>query len=193
MEYIIKNINDYKDLNINNFKGIIKKEKFDKIFKLKNNNDKLRSLVGELILIELFNKNNIKYQEIEIIYNEYGKPLIKDSKYFYNISHSGDYVICALSNKQIGIDIEKVRDINLKISNQFATKSEKEYINNPKTFFQIYILKEAYFKMLGTNLNNILNIEFNIKDNTITCSNSNINASFINDLDDYIISYIETK
>ncbi len=193
MEYIIKNINDYKDIEIDKFKSIIKKEKYNKISKLRNYNDKLRSLVGELSLIELLNKNNIKYQDIEIIYNEFGKPLIKDLKYFYNISHSGDYVICTLSNKPIGIDIEKIKDIDLKISNQFATNKEKEYIRNNKTFFQIYTLKEAYFKMLGTNLNNILDIEFNISNNNIICSDSNINAYFINELDDYVISYIETK
>jgi 4'-phosphopantetheinyl transferase len=196
MEYIVKSINDYNDETINNFYNIIPKLKKDKIEKYKKKESKIRSIIGEMILNELLDKNNISYNNLDYCINEYGKPYLKNSKLFFNISHSFNYVITTISNKEIGIDIEKIRKTPVKIINQIATKKEKEYIlssnnNVEERIFKIFTLKEAYFKMKGTNLNNILNVEFIIKDNKIYCSDKSVNVGFINDINGYIIAYCE--
>ena len=45
--------------------------------------------------------------------------------------------------------------------------------------------------MLGTNLNNILKVEFIIKNDKICCNDRNVNVGFINDIKGYIIAYCE--
>ena len=50
-------------------------------------------------------------------------------KIYYNISYSYDYVICIISNKEIGIDIEKIRKTNINTKKIFATKIEQNYKN----------------------------------------------------------------
>ncbi|MDD6639734.1 MAG: 4'-phosphopantetheinyl transferase superfamily protein [Erysipelotrichaceae bacterium] len=196
MEYIIKNINDFNKDDINNFYDKIPKLKKDKIYKFKNYESKVRSIVGEIILKELLVKKNISYNSLDYYINEYGKPYLKDNTTFFNISHSFDYVITAISDNEVGIDIEKIRKTPIKIINQFATEKEKEYIlssnnNIEERIFKIYTLKEAYFKMLGTNLNNILEVEFIIKNDKIYCNDENIKVEFINDIKGYIIAYCE--
>lgn len=196
MEYIIKNINDFNKDDINNFYDKIPKLKKDKIYKFKNYESKVRSIVGEIILKELLVKKNISYNSLDYYINEYGKPYLKDNTTFFNISHSFDYVITAISDNEVGIDIEKIRKTPIKIINQFATEKEKEYIlssnnNIEERIFKIYTLKEAYFKMLGTNLNNILEVEFIIKNDKIYCNDENIKVGFINDIKGYIIAYCE--
>ena len=198
MEYFIKNINDFNDIEINEFYGKIPEIKRKKIDKYKNSDTKVRSIIGELLLSELLSKRNINYSDIDYIYNENSKPYFIDNNLFFNISHSYDYVISVVSDNEIGIDIEKIRETPKNIINQIATQKEKEYIlsnedNIEERIFRIYTLKEAYFKMLGTNLNNILNVEFTINNDMVTCNDKSVNVGFINDIDGYVIAYCEKK
>lgn len=198
MEYIIKNINDYDNEEIKSFYKkipMIKKKRIDKYI---NNEAKERSIIGEILLYNLMLKKNIAYEKQDYYINKYGKPYFKSNSIYFNISHSFDYIITIISNKKIGIDIEKIRETPLNAINQFATKKEKEYIlssnnNIEERLFKIYTLKEAYFKMLGTNLNNILEVEFSIKQNEVSCSDKNVKIGFINEIEGYVISYCEMK
>lgn len=196
MEYVIKNINDFNKNDINNFYNKIPKLKKDKIDKYKNYDTKVRSIVGEILLKNLLSKSNISYKSLDYYINENGKPYLKNYNIFFNISHSFDYVITTISDKEIGIDIEKIRKTPLNIINQFATEKEKEYIlssnnNIEERIFKIYTLKEAYFKMLGTNLNHILEVEFTIKNDKIYCNDEKVKVGFIDDIKGYIIAYCE--
>ena len=39
--------------------------------------------------------------------NEHGKPYLEDRQGIYvNWSHSGDYVICAVADREVGIDLQ---------------------------------------------------------------------------------------
>lgn len=198
MKYIVKNIKEFNKEDLNDFYLRIPKQKRMQINKYKNYEAKTRTLVAEILLNNLLASQNISYQNTKYFNNKYGKPYLKNSELFFNVSHSFDYVITTISNKEIGIDIEKVRKTSLKVINQFATSKEKKYIlssdeNIEERIFKIYTLKEAYFKMLGTNLNHILEIEFIIKNDKVYCSDKNVKVGFINDVKGYIIAYCEKK
>lgn len=171
----------------------------ESINNIKNYNDKKRSILGEILLIKLLKEIDIDYNELTIKKNKYGKPYIINNKFYYNISHSHDYVICAISNKKIGIDIEKIRPVNKRIATQFSTNNELKYINEYnnnqlvyKRFFTIFTLKEAYFKCIGTNLNNIKKLEFNLNASSIISNKKNykFNTKIINN---YVIAICEHK
>lgn len=198
LKYIVKNIKEFNKEDLNDFYLRIPKQKRMQIDKYKNYEAKTRTLVAEILLNNLLASQNISYQNTKYFNNKYGKPYLKNSELFFNVSHSFDYVITTISNKEIGIDIEKVRKTSLKVINQFATSKEKKYIlssdeNIEERIFKIYTLKEAYFKMLGTNLNHILEIEFFIKNDKVYCSDKNVKVGFINDVKGYIIAYCEKK
>lgn len=196
MKLIYDNINNYSEEDYKFFLLQIKKEKQNKILKILKNDDKKRSILGEILLIRLLNEQNINYSSITFNKNNYGKPYIKDINLFFNISHSKDYVCCAISNNEIGIDIEKLRPTNDSIINQFATNKEKEYINEKQKYytkrsFEIFTLKESYLKCLGVNLNNIKNIEFEIKNNIIKNNKHTFKFKLIYDIENYIIAITE--
>ena len=196
MEYIIKNISSFSKKSIYHFYDRIPIVKKNKITKLKSYETKIKSIIGELLLCKLLTNNNINYNNIEYYINSYGKPYLKNKNLFFNISHSFDYIVTIISNYEIGIDIEKIRETPLSVINQFATEKEKKYILSAKNdiekrIFQIYTLKESYFKMLGTNLDHILEVEFIIDNNKVHCSDKNVKAGFINDKKGYIIAYCE--
>lgn len=196
MKYIIKNINDYSDKEINNFYNNIYIEKKNRINNFRNELKTRQSVIGELLLSNLLDKYyNLDYNDLEFKFNKDNKPFIVNNNIFYNISHSSNYVIAVVSDKEIGIDIEKIRETNIKSINYFASSKEKEYIllehnNLFKRLFEIYTLKEAYIKMVGKSVFDIRNVEFTISNNHINCSNINVKCySFI--YDNYVISICE--
>lgn len=74
----------------------------------------------------------------------------------YNLSHSGDYVLCSVSTEQnvkVGCDIEKVGEPNLKIAGRFFCPAEYEQIAGEKDqalqqefFYRYWVLKESFAK-----------------------------------------------
>ena len=197
MHLIYSKIDNYKDNELNNYINNIYTIKKNRILKTSNDNSKKRMIIGELLLKILLKKYyNLDYNKLDFYLNDYNKPYIKNKTIFYNISHSSLYVICGISKKEIGIDIEKIRQIDLRTINQFATQNEKKYILSndkdiEKRLFEIYTLKEAYFKMLGTNLSNIKKIEFFISNKKIICSDKSIDAKLNYDIPNYIIAICE--
>ena len=67
-------------------------------------------------------------------------------------------VICTVSEKPVGCDVEKVKGINLKIAERFFAKKEVEYLktfderNKADAFFRLWTMKESYMKMTGEGM-----------------------------------------
>lgn len=135
----------------------------------------------------------IPANKIEFAVSEHGKPYAKGLDVHFSISHSGDYAVCAVSDKEIGADIEKIRNINPEASKRFACENEKIYINSHADgFFEIWTLKEAYFKCIGTGLNaDIKTVSFEISESDISCSEKGFDCLFHQIADGYICSTCE--
>lgn len=97
--------------------------------------------------------------------NAHGKPRLKDSSSFhFNISHSGNWVVIACGETEVGIDVEAIRidSQKEKIARRFYTPQEQSYVFQEQSgvaerFFQIWTAKESYLKYLGTGLQKSLN------------------------------------
>jgi len=154
-------------------------EKKISILKYKKIQDMQNSLFSDLLSKYLIHKiYGIKFNRVKFMYNDYGKPLINCSEEIYfNISHSDNYIVCALDNKSIGIDIERVTNIDLKIADRFFTKEELEYIHLNKIdkierFYEIWTMKESYIKAIGIGLSMPLNSFSVINDQSVTLYNN---------------------
>jgi len=91
--------------------------------------------------------------DMEIIYNDFGKPFIKDSACHISISHSGDLAAIAISRSHaIGIDIEKIKGRIERITDRFLSNIELGSIGNENRLEILYIYwgaKESLFKLAG--------------------------------------------
>ncbi len=127
--------------------------------------------------------------------SEHGKPYAKNLDVHFSISHSGDLVICAVSDKETGIDIEKIREINPDTAKRFASENELKYTETHQNgFFEIWTLKEAYFKCIGTGLGaDIKNVSFEISESGISCSENGFDFSFLNIEKGYICAVCERR
>jgi len=104
----------------------------------------------------------LQLEEKEIIFekDKNGKPFLKGVENFYfNISHSDRYVVCAVSDEPVGVDVEKIRPVKLRLADRFFTEQERRYVYNAENeasqyqrFFEIWTRKEAFVKMDGRGL-----------------------------------------
>lgn len=119
-----------------------------------------------------------------------GKPYAENSSYKFSISHCGNLVVCAVSKNEIGVDIEKIRNVRLKMADKFACENEIAYIGEKlERFFEIWTLKEAFFKCKGTGLgSDIKSVCFDVTDEQITCSENGYSLCFKNIVDGHVCS-----
>ena len=90
--------------------------------------------------------------------NEHGKPYLTDTPELYvNWSHSGDYVICAISDREVGIDLQKMdREPKENLIRKALTPEEHEDLkkaaleDQKKRFYEYWSVKESFLKALGT-------------------------------------------
>ena len=99
--------------------------------------------------------------EIEIVYNERGKPSIEGAKKHISVTTTGEKMIVALSDTPVGIDGEYLPRYEGKtdysmLADRFFSGEEAEYVRAGATvvdekdrFMKIWIRKEAYVKCSG--------------------------------------------
>ena len=161
MEIYATKISDIIKKKVDELCLFVSLEKKHKIERFVYKKDKIRALIGELLIKTIITeKLGVISKNIIFNKNEFGKPYLKDYQNFnFNISHSGDFVVCAIDDKPIGIDIEQVKYMEYKdIAERFFSESEFEYIikadlgDQIKKFYEIWTLKESYIKCCGQGL-----------------------------------------
>ena len=89
----------------------------------------------------------------KITVNEFGKPEC-DNGLCFNISHSGSYVLFALSGSEVGCDIEEIRFLKgIRLGKIVFCDNEMKLLGNAfdrlGTFFELWTKKEALLKCMG--------------------------------------------
>ncbi|TRO67182.1 4'-phosphopantetheinyl transferase family protein [Christiangramia sabulilitoris] len=92
------------------------------------------------------------YTDHDLYYDEQGKPHLKDDSYI-SITHSFNFTAIIVSNKDVGIDIEKQREKILKIANKFTPLSEYHTLANEEALIRkltiVWGAKESVYKLIA--------------------------------------------
>ncbi|MCT2347286.1 4'-phosphopantetheinyl transferase family protein [Niallia taxi] len=166
-------INEYLDPSVfDKLRDLLPLDKRIKLEKYRHFADAQRGLFSDLLIRYIIRKKGFSSGEIIFEINSYGKPSFKKIPHFeFNISHSGDWVVCAVDQSPVGIDVELVNTIDIDLAYQFFTEKECEYIfssneNRLFRFYEIWTLKESYIKAVGQGLTIPLNSFSIYKQNT---------------------------
>jgi 4'-phosphopantetheinyl transferase len=130
-----------------------------------NPTSKLHTVAGELLArYSVGQYLGNPAQEINLFFGEKGKPHIGNlENVHFNISHSGHYVVCAVTETEIGIDVERVRKVNLRIADRFFSEAEIQDLmqrcekERMQYFITLWTIKESYLKAIGRGLTQHLN------------------------------------
>lgn len=129
-----------------------------KIRRFRRWQDAQASLLGRVLLFTgLKEAGWLSPADKELKYTSYHKPYFENHPLQFNISHSGEIVVCALSDQgEIGIDIEIISDILIEDFKFQMTENEWNKIststNAKNAFFEYWTQKEAVIKAHGHGL-----------------------------------------
>lgn len=130
--------------------------------------DRLRSIAGDhLARTGIAAHCGVEPGDIRFARSAAGKPFVQGMDVHFNISHSGHYVVCAVSDRPVGIDVEQLRPLKAKLTKKVCTPEELAYLMEADgwgetltgeamvRFFRIWTTKEAYFKWTGTGITDL--------------------------------------
>ena len=84
-------------------------------------------------------------KEVEIVRKEGEKPRFDTEEAYFNLSHSGGVMMLGISHSPIGVDNEKIRDIDYK-------KFDFIDADDLEDFFEKWTERESYLKFTGEGL-----------------------------------------
>lgn len=91
----------------------------------------------------------------QILIKDGGKPALVQGTPYFNLSHSGRYVVLAIADKEVGIDIERVRPCHeATVKKVFSQEQQKQLSNisgkdRDQVFTRMWTELEAKLKVGG--------------------------------------------
>ena len=146
-EYVM--LNGVKYADVSGYARDLPPKRREKIERLRFEKDKLLSLTAGMLI-----RNRIGNTPLSE--NEHGKPYA-DGGQFFSVSHSGECVVIAVDDREIGIDVERLPDRDyLQIAERFYHPNELAYVrraeDSARAFTYVWTRKEAYLKQIGIGI-----------------------------------------
>ena len=126
--------------------------------------DKLLSLGAGVLLKKALTENGIRYERAVFAEEPNGRPYIAGNSVYFNLSHSGTKVLCAVSPVPVGCDVEQIDHFDDTIVKRFFHEKEASAIFSSQSeeqkrerFYRIWTLKESFLKATGQGFSLPLN------------------------------------
>lgn len=109
-------------------------------------------------------------EDFHVMRTPKGKPYVElrrsseaefsqSEKLHLSVSHSGEYFLCIIADRLVGIDVQERKNRNSdKIAERYFTEREKSFIRDhgENGFFTVWTRKEAYSKLTGEGIAEII-------------------------------------
>ena len=125
----------------------------EQIDRMRFDNGKRLSLGAGVVVEKALTYAGCADEEIRI--TKKGKPYVDGC--CFNLSHTGEVAVCAVSGEEVGIDIEKPRKFDDALIKKAFTKNEIELARNADStpeavYTKLWTVKESVMKWLGEGL-----------------------------------------
>lgn len=194
MKWYKYDIRDFSKIEYEKWLSLMNEDKRGKVERFYFDDDKKRSVAGEMLAKKAIAEwCGVLAEEIMFSLDKNGKPFAENLNAEFNISHSGNLVVCAVDDNPVGIDVEQIRIIDLKIAKRIYTDEELYYLfgfspsdddfyvlpdeGMLQRFFELWTAKEANLKYTGAGITE------NLK--TLSVNSEKIQKEYI---DDYVIT-----
>ena len=134
--------------------SMLQPQRRKQLFSFRLESDQKRCAAAGLLLWKhIYNKHP---EHFTVSYNAAGKPSVANAP-FFNLSHSNDFVMLAVSDTPVGCDIEKLHKTVL--SHHVFHPNELDALSNLPSgdiqnheFLRLWTAKEAFLKAIGTGI-----------------------------------------
>ena len=133
--------------------------------------DRKMCVVSYLLLLYAL-RENYGIQNPKLGCSKNGKPYLTEyPEIHFNISHCPKGCICAVSDREIGVDIQDVRPFSWNVAKQVCCENELKLLHSSddkdKMFTQIWAMKESILKLSGMGIAGMMKIDVTVHEREI--------------------------
>lgn len=115
---------------------------------------------GELLLIHaLRGRGSGCKLPLQISVTRMGKPYLDERGLFFSLSHSDGMALLALSDREVGADLQKLSRFKDPVARRAFTAEERELLQSAsdpdRAFTRLWARKESFLKALGCGLSGL--------------------------------------
>ena len=121
--------------------------------RLKNENVRQENLCAGLLFAYAMERRGVS-RDAAVAYLPAGKPVLSDGAVWFSLSHSGRYVLCAVSGRSVGADVQEIRPVRMSMARRFHP-AEREWLESrpeaerSDALFRLWTRKEAWVKAVS--------------------------------------------
>ncbi len=159
---VITRCEDVSDSLLNSYESLLSDDERQRNQRYRFAADRRKDLIARALLrSQLGERLNLAPASLVFKRGEHGKPaLVLDSSLEFNLSHAGDWIVLAMAESRIGVDIEHTARDNdvMAIADRYFFGSEIAELTSfepseqRQRFFDYWTLKEAYMKARGEGI-----------------------------------------
>lgn len=137
--------------------ALIPRECRERILKIRSDKARAGTLGARVLLARCLKDMGLCLAEESFVYGTFGKPGLRDHPQIcFNLSHSGAYAACTVSDQAAGVDIQRLDGLHPQVQRRCFTRRERQYVQEAvdptRTFALIWAMKESFVKASGTGL-----------------------------------------
>lgn len=136
----------------------LERGRIEHILKHNKAEDRARTLGVSLLLLFALRREGYKSEKLpDFSYMGNGKPYIPEYPDLqFNLSHSKNIIACVISNLEVGVDVEHVREIKEATVRKVFSEKEREIVGHTKEgYVRLWTIKEACAKLTGIGMADI--------------------------------------
>ena len=121
--------------------------------------DRRRSVAAWLLLRQMLAERGLDADALPVSENEFGKPAFDSVRGpFFSLSHAGDRVMAAVSDAEVGCDVERIVPIDAGVEKLSLVEAERTHLASlfgearDQAFIRMWVRKESYVKAVGRGL-----------------------------------------
>jgi len=138
---------DDNDAVIGRAAGLVSEQRRQKAFRLPTRRARANSLAAELLAKRALSAFGLSPELLR--FDRSGRPYVEGNRAFISLSHSGEYVACAVSEKSVGVDVQQIRRVSPIVIRRVCSKEEQQALDQSdleRAFTRVWSLKEAWKK-----------------------------------------------
>ncbi len=117
--------------------------------------DRCRCLGAGLLLVNALREAGVSDMKLRYLSN--GKPVLaNEPDVHFNLSHSGNLAVCAVSDHPVGVDVELLQDMDPGVAGMCFQPVERRWIRDAedqaRAFTRLWTRKESFLKLAGDGL-----------------------------------------
>ena len=156
MVYIFDRLDQYPDKAYEAHLASLPIWRGEKALQYKKLDDRKRSVLA-FVLLQRALREEYGITEIPaFVYNEFGKPSFSNLPIHFSLSHCKEAVACAVSDNNVGIDVEGIVPYNPNVARRVCTVAELATLtqseNQDTEFIKMWTMKESISKFDGRGL-----------------------------------------